>query len=433
MAKRLDSRYEPGRRTGAWVKIKHTRRQELVIAGWLPGEGRRTDRIGALLMGVYDEDGRAALRRTRRDRFTDRTLAQLRRTPARRCAADDRPFDARAQAAAQRRVREARAGGRDRVPRVDARGRDARAVVQGPARGQAARECRRARGVGRPASIQLLPRACSTRSSASPTGRCRLSSTAARSSSPTGTRCCIPQTGFTKGDLIAYYARIAPAVLPAPARPAADAQALSQRRRRAVLLREAVAVAPAGMGADRAHRRRRLHAGPGPRDARLAGQPRRHRAAHLAGARLGRPSGRRCWSSTWTPDRRRGSSSAARWRSCCAGCSARSDWRAWSRPRALRACRCTCRSTAEVTYEQTKPFAAPGRRAARAAPARARRLPHDQAAARGQGLRRLEPERRPQDDGHGLLGSRPGTAHGLDAGQLGGGPGLPRRAETRKS
>jgi bifunctional non-homologous end joining protein LigD len=37
VAKRLDSRYEPGRRTGAWLKIKHTQRQELVIAGWLPG------------------------------------------------------------------------------------------------------------------------------------------------------------------------------------------------------------------------------------------------------------------------------------------------------------------------------------------------------------------------------------------------------------
>jgi bifunctional non-homologous end joining protein LigD len=47
VAKRLDSRYEPGRRTGAWLKIKHTLRQELVIGGWLPGEGRRARRIGA--------------------------------------------------------------------------------------------------------------------------------------------------------------------------------------------------------------------------------------------------------------------------------------------------------------------------------------------------------------------------------------------------
>src|SRR5205085_5083561 len=53
VAKRLDSRYEPGRRSGAWLKVKNTRRQELVIGGWIPGEGRRTDRIGALLMGYY--------------------------------------------------------------------------------------------------------------------------------------------------------------------------------------------------------------------------------------------------------------------------------------------------------------------------------------------------------------------------------------------
>src|SRR5581483_9647134 len=54
LAKRLDSRYESGRRTGAWLKIKHTRRQELVIGGWVPGEGRRAERIGALLMGYYE-------------------------------------------------------------------------------------------------------------------------------------------------------------------------------------------------------------------------------------------------------------------------------------------------------------------------------------------------------------------------------------------
>jgi bifunctional non-homologous end joining protein LigD len=56
MAKRLDSPYEPGRRPGTWLKVKNTRRQELVIGGWLPGEGRRKGRIGALLMGYYDHD-----------------------------------------------------------------------------------------------------------------------------------------------------------------------------------------------------------------------------------------------------------------------------------------------------------------------------------------------------------------------------------------
>ena len=54
VAKRLDSIYEPARRGGSWLKIKNTRRQELVIGGWLPGEGRRHGRIGALLVGYYD-------------------------------------------------------------------------------------------------------------------------------------------------------------------------------------------------------------------------------------------------------------------------------------------------------------------------------------------------------------------------------------------
>ena len=55
VCKRLDSTYEPGRRGGTWLKVKNTRRQELVVAGWLPGEGRRAGRLGALLVGYYDD------------------------------------------------------------------------------------------------------------------------------------------------------------------------------------------------------------------------------------------------------------------------------------------------------------------------------------------------------------------------------------------
>jgi len=54
--KRLDSTYMPGKRGGAWLKVKNTGRQELVIGGWLPGEGRRRNRLGALLLGWFDPD-----------------------------------------------------------------------------------------------------------------------------------------------------------------------------------------------------------------------------------------------------------------------------------------------------------------------------------------------------------------------------------------
>jgi bifunctional non-homologous end joining protein LigD len=55
IAKRLGSLYEPGRRGGAWLKIKNVRSQEVVIGGWLPGKGRREGMIGALLVGYYDD------------------------------------------------------------------------------------------------------------------------------------------------------------------------------------------------------------------------------------------------------------------------------------------------------------------------------------------------------------------------------------------
>jgi len=65
IAKKLDSRYEPGQRTGAWRKIKNTFRQECIIAGWLPGEGWRMGRIGSLLTGYYDISPQEARRERR--------------------------------------------------------------------------------------------------------------------------------------------------------------------------------------------------------------------------------------------------------------------------------------------------------------------------------------------------------------------------------
>jgi len=95
VAKRLDSPYEPGRRTGAWIKIKHRRTAKLVVGGWMPGDGGRRGRIGSLLTGFYDdEDGTlrysgrvgSGLREEHLDRLTE-LLDPLRR--------DSSPFDGR--------------------------------------------------------------------------------------------------------------------------------------------------------------------------------------------------------------------------------------------------------------------------------------------------------------------------------------------------
>jgi bifunctional non-homologous end joining protein LigD len=60
VVKRLDSVYEPGARSGSWVKVKNLLRQEVVVAGWKPGQGNRTGLIGSLLVGVYEHDGTPA-------------------------------------------------------------------------------------------------------------------------------------------------------------------------------------------------------------------------------------------------------------------------------------------------------------------------------------------------------------------------------------
>jgi bifunctional non-homologous end joining protein LigD len=76
IAKRLDSPYEPGRRSGAWLKVKNRLRQEFVIGGWVDGEGRRQGLPGALLVG-YHEDGRFVYASKVGTGFTDATLARL--------------------------------------------------------------------------------------------------------------------------------------------------------------------------------------------------------------------------------------------------------------------------------------------------------------------------------------------------------------------
>ncbi|HYB99836.1 MAG TPA: non-homologous end-joining DNA ligase [Candidatus Limnocylindrales bacterium] len=52
IAKRTDSLYEPGERSGAWLKHKTNQGQEMVIGGYMPG----ANGFDALLVGYYDGD-----------------------------------------------------------------------------------------------------------------------------------------------------------------------------------------------------------------------------------------------------------------------------------------------------------------------------------------------------------------------------------------
>jgi bifunctional non-homologous end joining protein LigD len=54
MSKRLGSLYLPGKRSRDWLKIKGHGRQEFVIAGYTRGQGRRERTLGSLVLGAYE-------------------------------------------------------------------------------------------------------------------------------------------------------------------------------------------------------------------------------------------------------------------------------------------------------------------------------------------------------------------------------------------
>ena len=103
LAKRRTAPYRPGSRSPDWTKVKHVRMQEVVVAGWRPGQGSRADTIGSLVLGVYEDGrlrpaGRVGTGFTRQ--MLDSLLAQL--TPLEQASS---PFDEVLPTAESRGVR----------------------------------------------------------------------------------------------------------------------------------------------------------------------------------------------------------------------------------------------------------------------------------------------------------------------------------------
>jgi bifunctional non-homologous end joining protein LigD len=191
LAKRLDSVYQPGQRTPSWLKIKNTSRQEVVIGGWVPGDGKRRDRIGALLAGVREDDG--SLRHVGRvgTGFTEAELDRL-AEKLRPLERDDSPFApggpkiprgavfAEPELVAEVEFREWTDGGQLRAPSY--------------------------KGLRDDKPSELVVREEANAILADVAGRqVKLSNL---------DKVLYPEAGFAKRDVIDYFARIAPAVLP---------------------------------------------------------------------------------------------------------------------------------------------------------------------------------------------------------------------------
>jgi bifunctional non-homologous end joining protein LigD len=221
VAKRLSSRYEPGRRGGAWLKIKTFGRQEFVIGGWLPGKGRRSSTIGALLLGVFEPGG--SLRYVGRvgTGFSEKELKRLqgRLTPLRR---DASPF-----ASGERPPRESLFAEPQLVAEVDFAEWTSAGNIRHPSY-KGLREDKPAELVvredtsGAAASARAAAEEPAELRDAEATTLTIVSKNAGSETALVGGRelkltnsgkVLYPEIGFTKGKLIEYYATVAPVLL----------------------------------------------------------------------------------------------------------------------------------------------------------------------------------------------------------------------------
>jgi bifunctional non-homologous end joining protein LigD len=181
VAKRLDCPYEPGRRSPGWIKVKNVHREAFTIGGWMSGEGRRRERIGALLVGEREPDGTLRYAGRVGTGFTEATLKDLeaRLRPIER---DDSPFDAGRLPKGAQFVEPAL--GAD----VEFRERTKAGILRAPSFKGLREEPRLADG-----PVEIEGRALKL------TNRDKV---------------LYPKAGFTKGDVMDYYAAIAPVLLP---------------------------------------------------------------------------------------------------------------------------------------------------------------------------------------------------------------------------
>jgi bifunctional non-homologous end joining protein LigD len=210
MLKQLDSVYSPGKRTGAWLKVKNVSRQEFVIGGWTPGEGRRKEHLGALLVGYFDREGGEPVLRYAGKVGTGFSGAELTALAARLAPLERRtsPFVAGPKPPK---------GATFVEPRLVAEVEFREMTAEGQLRHAAYKGLRE----DRPASEVALERATdpegeslTSRAVKRPRKKAAVTVEGRELELSNLDKVLYPQTGFTKGELIDWYARIGEVLLP---------------------------------------------------------------------------------------------------------------------------------------------------------------------------------------------------------------------------
>jgi bifunctional non-homologous end joining protein LigD len=223
IAKRADAPYEVGRRSRNWLKLKIERRQELVVGGYTEPRNSR-EHFGAILLGYYDAGGTLVYaghtgtgfsRASLRDMYS--RLAPLERktspfTPVPRT--NERAHWVRPSIVVEVKFNEWTADGKLRQP-VFIGVRDDKdpqeVVLEAPSVAPESKGPRARRNGRRPSTAHTVERLRDIESDGG-SGVLEL---------PSGTlavsnldKVFFPATRQTKGDLMRYYAEIAPFILP---------------------------------------------------------------------------------------------------------------------------------------------------------------------------------------------------------------------------
>ncbi|PPD57745.1 non-homologous end-joining DNA ligase [Dehalogenimonas etheniformans] len=91
IAKRRDARYQEGKRSTDWLKIKGTLADEFVIAGYTAGQGARSGVFGSLVLGQYDSTNRLIYAGNVGTGFDERLLDDL-KSKMKKLVTDKSPF-----------------------------------------------------------------------------------------------------------------------------------------------------------------------------------------------------------------------------------------------------------------------------------------------------------------------------------------------------
>ncbi len=215
VAKRRDSTYRPGRRVAEWVKVKVVNTQEVVVGGWTDGKGGRGASLGSLLLGIPGSEGLDYVGKVGTG-FDDRALQSI-MEQLRALRSRTNPFVGtitQAEAKGAHFVRPSLVGevaygewtpaGRLRHPTW-------RGLRPDKTPADVGRESEPS--MNEPDDDLALGRTRTTVTGAK-NGSQRVRVGGRELSVTNLEKVLFPETGFTKGQLIDYYARIAPVMLP---------------------------------------------------------------------------------------------------------------------------------------------------------------------------------------------------------------------------